>query len=314
VNEYVSSEDTTNGRAYGTHLAECVGVSTPVVPVHRSLRRGMLAVSELRSFIRASEPNASIGYDDAYLIAVQLRSFRREFWLNGQSVPCDPVQAGMSYIYDLRQDPRALVHDAGHALTFYMPRKSLEVLTEQNDLPAFFDLVRADTVGRNDRVMYHLAQAASAAFATPHSTSGLLLDELLVASCTHALGAFSNAQGSARRKVSGLAPWQDRRAKEMIDADLNVSLSELAQACELSISQFGRAFKRSTGTSPHQWQLARRIEKAQVLLTRSTLAISEVAFICGFSSQSHLNRAFRENTGTSPNQWRRMFSSRSDNR
>ncbi|MER9432017.1 AraC family transcriptional regulator [Mesorhizobium sp. M0408] len=62
---------------------------------------------------------------------------------------------------------------------------------------------------------------------------------------------------------------------------------------------YGRAFKSSTGVAPHQWQLGRRMKRAQTLLTGSSLSIAEVALECGFSSQSHFATAFKENIGAS---------------
>lgn len=300
-------DDSAANLAYGKYLAECVGVRDAQVPFHRSTKRGTLAVSELKSFIRSSQPNAPVGYDDAFLLAVQLNSFSREFWRDGRSINCEPVLAGMTYIYDLRQDTQILVHDPGHAVTFYMPRATLNLCAEQHSLAGISEMIRADTSGCDDRIMHHLAQAVRAAFAQPHRASSLLLDEILGAACAHALGQFGSARGSSERDDHGLAPWQERRAKELIECSLDASLAELAEACGLSISQFGRAFRRSTGMPPHRWQLARRIARAQDRLTNSTLQIAEISLDCGFSNQSHLTRAFKEATGMTPSHWRRLY-------
>jgi AraC family transcriptional regulator len=84
-----------------------------------------------------------------------------------------------------------------------------------------------------------------------------------------------------------------------------VRLGELSAIVGLSQSQFGRAFKASTGLSPHQWQLNARITKAQELLLSGALSLSEVALITGFAEQSHFTRVFKSVTGTSPAVWRR---------
>jgi transcriptional regulator GlxA family with amidase domain len=84
-----------------------------------------------------------------------------------------------------------------------------------------------------------------------------------------------------------------------------VRLKELSAIVGLSQSQFGRAFKASTGLSPHQWQLNARITKAQELLLAGALPLSEVALVTGFAEQSHFNRVFKSVTGTSPAVWRR---------
>jgi AraC family transcriptional regulator len=84
-----------------------------------------------------------------------------------------------------------------------------------------------------------------------------------------------------------------------------IRLSELASLADLSLSQFGRAFKTSTGTTPHLWHLDARIETAKRLLTDPRARLAEIALDTGFSEQSHFTRAFRAATGVSPGAWRR---------
>jgi AraC-like DNA-binding protein len=107
--------------------------------------------------------------------------------------------------------------------------------------------------------------------------------------------------------MSGLAPWQLRRAKEMLQADLsvNLSLDGIAGACRLSVSHFARAFKHSTGLPPHQWLINARIEQARTLLAKSTTPLVEIAGMCGFADQSHFSRVFGRSVGASPGAWRR---------
>lgn len=106
---------------------------------------------------------------------------------------------------------------------------------------------------------------------------------------------------------SGLAPWQLRRAKEILLADLSESppLGLVAAACNLSLSHFNRAFKASTGIPPHQWLMTARIERARALLAGSTSTLADVALTCGFADQSHFSRTFARVMGTSPGAWQR---------
>jgi AraC family transcriptional regulator len=85
----------------------------------------------------------------------------------------------------------------------------------------------------------------------------------------------------------------------------NVGLLELAAVAGCSMQHFKRAFKASTGTPPHRFLLALRIKRAQVLLAENNLALAQIAFECGFSSQPHFTSAFRRHTGISPARWRR---------
>ncbi|WP_354106836.1 AraC family transcriptional regulator [Bradyrhizobium sp. LB14.3] len=96
------------------------------------------------------------------------------------------------------------------------------------------------------------------------------------------------------------------RIEELLldDVSADRSVAELAGACGLSAGQFSRAFRRTLGTSPHQWLLEQRIARAKCLL-RGKQSISEVAFECGFADQSHLTRVFLRKVGMTPGEWRR---------
>src|SRR5260221_5225788 len=88
-----------------------------------------------------------------------------------------------------------------------------------------------------------------------------------------------------------------------------IRLSELASLADLSPSQFGRAFKTSTGTAPHLWHLDARIKIAKRMLADRRNSLAEIALDTGLSEQSHFSRAFRAATGVSPGAWRRDVTS-----
>jgi AraC family transcriptional regulator len=296
---------TTRGRAYGSQLGERLGLPKPLSHIYRTLNRGTLAITELQSRTPPRDPTPSFGYDDAYQVIVNLKHIRLDIWLNDSSLLSDAMHAGKTYIADLRQEPRVLIQNPFHTVNFYMPISALKAYAEQNGMPIFTDFPQPPTVGQDDPVMRQLAGAASAALAHRHQASGLLLDAILDAVCANVLGRYGASRSAAPVQSHGLAPWQERRAKELMDERLDVSMTELAAECGLSAAHFGRAFKRSTGIAPHQWQLGRRMKRAQGLLTGSSLPIAEIALKCGFSSQSHFATAFKENIGVSPGHWRR---------
>jgi AraC family transcriptional regulator len=301
----LSGNRTIRRRAYGSQLGEPFGLLKPLSHVNRTWNRGALAVTELQSRAPPQDPTPSFGYDDAYLVIVNLRHMGLELWLNDSFRLNDALLEGKTYISDLRSEPRVLIRDPFHTVNFYMPIPTLKAYAEQNDMPVFTDFPQPPHVGQDDPVMLKLAGAALAAFAHRDQTGELLLDAILNAVCLNVLGRYAGANRSASIRTRGLIPWQERRAKELIDERLDVSLSELADECGISVAHFGRAFKRSTGFAPHQWQIRRRLSRAQVLLKGSTLSIAEIALVCGFSSQSHFAVAFKQTIGTSPGRWRR---------
>jgi AraC-like DNA-binding protein len=132
----------------------------------------------------------------------------------------------------------------------------------------------------------------------------LYIDSLTLAACIDFLRL--GREGS-ERAATRLPPRQLRRVTDYVIDHLSqaVRLKELAAMSGLSQSQFGRAFKASTGLSPHQWQLNARIARAQELLLSGALALSEIALLTGFAEQSHFTRVFKNVTGASPAAWRR---------
>ncbi|QWT18846.1 AraC family transcriptional regulator [Bacillus sp. NP157] len=105
----------------------------------------------------------------------------------------------------------------------------------------------------------------------------------------------------------GLAHWQERRALAFMEQRLDQSfpVSDVADACGLSVNHFSRAFRRTLGKPPHRWLLDRRIERARELLRTTPLALADIALACGFAEQSHFTRVFTRLVGMPPGAWRR---------
>jgi AraC family transcriptional regulator len=91
--------------------------------------------------------------------------------------------------------------------------------------------------------------------------------------------------------------------EENLDAGLTLEL--MAAAVHLSVYHFARQFKTATGMSPHQYVIARRVERAKRLLQTSTnLSIADVAANAGFSDQSQFGHHFKRLVGVTPRQFR----------
>jgi AraC-like DNA-binding protein len=124
------------------------------------------------------------------------------------------------------------------------------------------------------------------------------------------LGATGCAGESDGLRRSGLAPWQERRVREYIAANLSgpLPLPELAAVARLSTGHFARAFRQSFGVSPHAFIIEQRVNAAKRLILESETPLAEVALSCGMADQSHLTRNFTRRVGISPAAWRRQQS------
>lgn len=111
------------------------------------------------------------------------------------------------------------------------------------------------------------------------------------------------------RSAERMPPWQVRRVCDFMTDRLadSVRLADLAALVGLSPFHFARAFKGTTGHAPHQWFMARRIERAKELMADPKRSLTDVALAVGFSSLSHFSSTFRRTTGFAPAAWRRDF-------
>lgn len=107
-------------------------------------------------------------------------------------------------------------------------------------------------------------------------------------------------------KSPGLDTRRLQRVIDYIDARLAqpIGVAELAEAASLSRFHFSRMFKTATGQSPSSFIGHRRLEMAKRQLAQGC-SISQIAFDCGFSSESNFVRSFRRVVGDTPGQYRR---------
>ncbi len=84
-----------------------------------------------------------------------------------------------------------------------------------------------------------------------------------------------------------------------------LSLAEVARRSGVSPRQLQRLFEQQLDTSPRQWYLQLRLERARHLLTETDMDVLTVGLACGFTSGSSFSRAFRVQYGHSPRQTRR---------
>lgn len=105
----------------------------------------------------------------------------------------------------------------------------------------------------------------------------------------------------------GLSSRTLKAVKELIDDELacDIDVDRLAGAAGVSAGYFSRAFKTSTGQSPHQYVLRRRVERASQLIYEDSCSLGEVARRVGFADGSHMAVVFQKVLGKPPSAFRR---------
>lgn len=99
------------------------------------------------------------------------------------------------------------------------------------------------------------------------------------------------------------------KLQEVVNSNLykKIKLEDLAFLAGYSLSTFQRKFKSSFGTSPKQYILTQRLNKAKELLALPELRISEIAFDCCFEDPTNFSKAFSKAFGLSPTEYRKSL-------
>lgn len=295
--------------AYGSTLGHAFRVDSVPVLITRALQKSTMAVTELRCDQPKFGRTDPIPPEDAYLVALQLRACPdHDLYFDGRRTRPENYTEGVTSIYDLRRIPIADIRDPYHCLMFYLPRVALEGFASDSGVRPVGDLRHRPGVSVDDPVVRHLLSALLPALTKPQEAHSLFLDHIVLAMTAHMASIYGGINPDAGMPRGGLAPWQERRAKDLMNASLSeeISLSRVASECGLSVRHFARAFRLSTGLPPHQWLLRHRVDRAKELLRTRALSLTDIAGFCGFADQSHFTRVFTASVGLSPGLWRRM--------
>ncbi|PWC84638.1 transcriptional regulator [Azospirillum sp. TSH100] len=243
--------------------------------------------------------------EDAFLVSHHLSNFRSDVWVDGRLVEKPANVAGLTSIHDYRRKIDCDMHTAFDTLTFHLPWTALESACPDALGGRLEDLSITPSSPVDDPTVRALSLAILPTLDCPERISLLYVDHLCSALATHVVTAYGRV--NTARSGGTLAPWQERRVKELIAANLDgeIRLADLAAECRLSVGHFVRAFRRTANTTPYQWLLHRRIDHAKTLMRDGSQTLADVALACGFADQSHFTRTFSRLVGISPRSWRR---------
>jgi transcriptional regulator GlxA family with amidase domain len=93
----------------------------------------------------------------------------------------------------------------------------------------------------------------------------------------------------------------------LVNLGQDLSVEDLAARAAMSPRSFARHFQQATGTTPHRWLTARRVDHARRLLETTDWSIDRVAAESGLGSAANLRARMDEAIGVTPTAYRRRF-------
>lgn len=226
---------------------------------------------------------------------------------SGRSVAIGTFRPGVVIVIPEGSSSRWDIPKPVDVVQLYLPHATLERVADEADTATPIDLL--ERTAHPDPITSRLLLSAADVLEGNEALDTLFRQQLTDLLATRLLAAHTGSPNTIRPARGGLAPKMLLRAIERLrsDSDADVSLAALASDAGLSRFHFCRAFKDSTGLSPHAWLRQHRLEQAMNMLRDSDASVVSVAAALGYSSQTAFAAAFRKLTGETPSDWRRRL-------
>lgn len=246
----------------------------------------------------------STSIDDAYLVVTNVGApFRMCIDRGTRSALDEFVPSGHTIAIDLAEPFDLSWSCPLNVVAVYLPRQAIFEGRKGWEMYS----LKADTVIDDDLLGAIMACLRHAAGPTNPRELEMFNRQLLTAACSCLARVHSVPMDEPRLLSSALSDGQLRSALGYIleNLDVPVSMHKVALLCGLPYRQFCRAFRASMGTSPQDWAMATRVERAKRLMQDTSLRLSDIALAVGFCDQSHFNRVFTRFSACTPGEWRR---------
>jgi AraC family transcriptional regulator len=164
------------------------------------------------------------------------------------------------------------------------------------------------TLGHRDPFVYETVRRLVSLMRRGDDLAGMLGQELSHALTLHLYDAYPVGAVGARRRASGpvLSAQVAETLRQYVQDNLSrsITLGALATIADVSVDDLLIAFRRAFGTTPAQYVIDQRLQRAQSLLTDTAQGISTIALATGFATHSHLTTTFRRRLGMTPREYR----------
>lgn len=242
-----------------------------------------------------------------HVIMAYNRSMQRIERRSGRSVAIGTFRPGVVTIIPAGSSSRWDIPKPVDVVQLYLPHTTLDRVAGEADIAVPIDLL--ERTAYPDPVTSRLLLSTADVLEGNGALDTLFRHQLTDLLATRILAAHTGSPTTFQPTMGGLSPKVLLRTIERLrsDSDADVSLAALAADAGLSRFHFCRAFKESTGLSPHTWLRQYRLEQAMEMLRGTDDSIVSIAAALGYSSQTAFAAAFRKLTGETPSDWRRRM-------
>ena len=215
--------------------------------------------------------------------------------------------AGSVTVQPLREHTLWHCDRAVEFVQIYVPKAHIRHVLQHKLEKEYDEDDIVNLIGTHDPELTGLVRYAQERLFEEDEPSDTLLDSWSMVLADAVIRRASvHTEWRARTSQGKIAQSRIHRVIDYIDSNLDgdLSLSAMSKEAALSSYHFCRSFKASVGCSPHSFVMQRRIDRAKQLLAHNRLTLAQIAYACGFSSQSHMTTKFKKHVGVTPGQYR----------
>ncbi len=120
---------------------------------------------------------------------------------------------------------------------------------------------------------------------------------------------LSDSDGCIRRKVLRSSDADSGHFINIIYENVfnDISIEQLAELTNRSLTSFKKEFKRLFNAPPHRWIIEQRLDRAKIMLASTSRTVSEIGLECAFSNISHFIKLFKQRYNDTPASFRRQY-------
>lgn len=262
---------------------------------------GLDTESALKATLWRTPLQASVTHPDPQFLSLVHHCAGGPVWSTDE--PDIKAVAGSATLHDWHE-PQVWQSEDTVTFSHYYLSTSLvnDVANELFDAEFQLDDLQRFT-NAHDKSMINLLNAAYASVFGEENVGKLALDGWALLFSETLLRRFSkHGEKQSASQFAKLPPKSIRETVDYIEChlDQDLSLDVLAKIAAMSPYHFSRRFKETVGMAPHAYVMYRRAHKAKNLLINGNLCLAQIAYDCGFASQSHMTTTVKKVLGITP--------------